>query len=40
MYDTTLFSYIYDILVVNLRMALPKQLKYANNIVKRRIGYY
>jgi hypothetical protein len=36
MYDTALFSYLYDILFVNLRMALLKQLKYAANIVNRK----
>jgi hypothetical protein len=36
MYDTALFSYLYDILVVNLKMVLLKDLKYAANIVNKK----
>jgi len=35
-YDRALFLYLYDILVVSLRMALPKELKYATNILKKK----
>ena len=36
MYERALFLYLYDILVVSLRMTLPKELKYAANILNKR----
>jgi hypothetical protein len=36
MYDTASFSCLCDILVVNLKMALLKELKYTANVVNRK----